>query len=256
MRALFRFLSSSDSSALRAGLLSGAMFLTVAGVFAAGRLGWLPDYAARLLVELRHWQAGPSGPFWVGLAFLAGAFLGAPQFVLIGASVGLFGPVTGGIYAWAATLASALMTFLLGRWGGAGALARFGGAAITRFAGLAAKNGFMTAFLIRNVPSGPFIMVNMVMGAAGMRALPYVLGTALGIVPKIVLIALAGGTVNAAAQGAIGLAAGLTLLAGGVWVAMIVRAPAGLRPGTVPATTGPVAESPEPVATDQVAPPR
>lgn len=237
----------------RAGQLSGAAWsialafglLAATGLLlAAGRLGWSHEWSSGVLVELRHWTAGPLGPVAVGVLFLAGAFLGAPQFVLIGASVGLFGPVTGGLYAWAATLFSAALTFGLGRWGGAGALARFGGPGLTRITRLMAENGFKAAFVIRNVPSGPFIMVNMVMGAAKVRVAPFVFGTALGIIPKIVLIALAGGTLNAASRGALGIAAVLAVLGCIIWAGLALRKRA--DPGS------PGAAAP----TDQVAPPR
>ncbi len=262
MRALFRFLLTLDAGAWRAALVSGGLFVAIAAVFAAGRLGWLPDYSVRILDELRNWADGPFGPLSVGMLFLAGAFLGVPQFVLIGASVGVFGPLTGAIHAWAATLFSAVFTFFVGRWGGAETLARFGGPGIARLTQLVARNGFMAAFLIRNAPSAPFIVVNMVMGAARVGTASFTLGTALGIIPKIALIALAGGTLTEAAKGALGAAAVLALLAGAVWISIVFHTRARMQRELMRGEANPKIpgardrESADPAVQDQVPPPR
>ena len=42
------------------------------------------------------------------------------------------------------------------------------------------------------VPVAPFTVVNMVMGAAGVRMRPYLVGTALGLLPGVVVLTLVG----------------------------------------------------------------
>ena len=51
------------------------------------------------------------------------------------------------------------------------------------------------SLIVRLVPSAPFIVVNMAAGVTPMRVWHFVAGTALGIVPKIVLTAFAGASI-------------------------------------------------------------
>ena len=70
--------------------------------------------------------------------------------------------------------------------------------------GLVARNGFLASLIVRLVPSAPFIVVNMAAGVTPMRALHFVAGTGLGIVPKIVLTAFAGASILQLMRGEIG----------------------------------------------------
>ncbi|MBJ7413713.1 MAG: TVP38/TMEM64 family protein, partial [Phenylobacterium sp.] len=74
-------------------------------------------------------------------------------------------------------------------------LARFSGEGVQRFMRLVGENGFLASLIVRLVPSAPFIVVNMAAGVTPMRALHFVAGTGIGIVPKIVLTAYAGASI-------------------------------------------------------------
>jgi uncharacterized membrane protein YdjX (TVP38/TMEM64 family) len=87
---------------------------------------------------------------------------------------------------------SATVGFGLGRLAGRDALARFGGDLVNNIAARVKENGFLAALVIRLIPSGPFIFVNMALGATGMRGSWFLGGTGAGIVPKILLVAFAG----------------------------------------------------------------
>ena len=52
------------------------------------------------------------------------------------------------------------------------------------------KNGVLWSFVVRLVPTGPFILVNLAAGVSTIRWPSFLLGTALGIIPKIVVVAL------------------------------------------------------------------
>jgi uncharacterized membrane protein YdjX (TVP38/TMEM64 family) len=129
------------------------------------------------------------------------AFFGAPQIALIAGTVAVFGPAEGIILSWLATMISASVGYLIGRVGGEKALARFGGDFAQRIAATVKDNGFLAALIIRLVPSGPFIMVNMARGATGRRSSWFLGGTGVGIVPKIVLVAFAGHGLNELFEG-------------------------------------------------------
>ncbi len=157
-------------------------------LFGAGALGIDRATAAH------EWLAagGPWAPLAAVVAFAALAFLGVPQFVLIAAAVAAFGPWWGGALSWIATLASSLVGFAFGRAFGARALAELGSEAVDRFTQAIGRNGFWASLAVRLVPFAPFVVVNMAAGVAPMRLADFAAGTAIGIIPKIVLTALAG----------------------------------------------------------------
>ena len=52
------------------------------------------------------------------------------------------------------------------------------------------ENTFLASLSVRLIPTGPFVLVNMVAGAASVCFGPFIWGTALGILPKILFVAL------------------------------------------------------------------
>ncbi len=203
---------------------AGLAFVLFGGVglvflFGAGALGLSGPAAAR------HWLAAARGPWALPAAvacFAALAFLGAPQFVLIAAAVAAFGPWRGLGYSWVGTMVSALIGFGLGRlWGGRLlAPAGVGAGTIDRFMTLVARNGVLASLVIRLVPFAPFVVVNIAAGVTAIRLADFAFGTAIGILPKIALTALAGQSILRALTGAgVGVAIGLLVLAAAVWIA-------------------------------------
>ncbi|MEP1230570.1 MAG: VTT domain-containing protein, partial [Litorimonas sp.] len=126
------------------------------------------------------------------IVFCVGAFIGAPQWMLISASVLAFGPVQGGIYAWIATLTSAALDFWIARAIGAARIEKMNGQLLTKIMSAIRKNGFTTSFAVRLVPTGPFILVNFAAGMSNMKFTGFLAGTALGIIPKIMIVSLIG----------------------------------------------------------------
>lgn len=149
---------------------------------------------------------GPWGVPALILTFCACAFIGVPQFLLIGIAVYAFGPLWGAIWAWVATLSSGTVTFWVGRFFGDATLQRLGEGRIKRFTSFVARNAFAASAIVRNVPTGPFLMVNMVFGGIRARFLHYLSGMALGVIPKIALVAFGLQAIQAALQGNIWIA--------------------------------------------------
>jgi uncharacterized membrane protein YdjX (TVP38/TMEM64 family) len=194
MRRILRFLTDMDARAWRMLLVSFVLFGGVGLVFLFG--AQVLGFDGEATVE--EWLGAASGPWALPAAvaaFAALAFIGVPQFVLIAAAVVAFGPMTGMVYSWIGTLASALVGFYVGRFAGARALQTFSGDGIRRFMEMIGRNGFMASVIVRLVPSAPFIVVNMAAGVTPMRVTHFALGTAIGIVPKIVLTAFAGNSI-------------------------------------------------------------
>lgn len=194
MRRFFAFLSNLDAQAWRTLAVSFVLFGGVGVVFFFGAqmLGFDGERT------LEGWLGAAQGPWSLPVAvaaFAALAFVGTPQIVLIAAAVVAFGPQDGALYSWIGTMVSALVGFYLGRAAGAKTLDRFSGPAVQRFMRLVGENGFLASLIVRLVPSAPFIVVNMAAGVTPMRALHFVAGTGIGIIPKIVLTAYAGASI-------------------------------------------------------------
>ncbi|QUD89994.1 TVP38/TMEM64 family protein [Phenylobacterium montanum] len=194
-----------------------------------GGVGLVLLFAAPLLgidreASLKAWLAGAAqGPWALPVAVLvfAGlAFLGVPQVALIAAAVVAFGPQRGMAYSWAGTMVSSLIGFGLGRWFGGRLLETVAGEGVQRFMAMIGRNGFVASFLVRLAPSAPFIVVNMAAGITPMRLIDFVAGTALGIVPKIVLTGMAGRSLMQAAGGGGLREVLLIVLSVGAWVAI------------------------------------
>jgi uncharacterized membrane protein YdjX (TVP38/TMEM64 family) len=164
----------------------------------------------------RRWLAMARGPLAlpaVILAFAALAFLGVPQVALIAAAVLAFGPWTGLIYSWTGTMVSSLIGFGLGRGLGARMIEDWPTA--RRFANLVGRNGLLASLVVRLVPFAPFVLVNITAGVTPMGWIAFIVGTGLGILPKIAVIAFAGHSVMAGGAWIwLALALGVWLLAG------------------------------------------
>ena len=177
-----------------------------------GKLNWLWSFAALavVLVGLLLTRTvidpgdldvaglmGAENPQWYSfpltvLVFILLAFVGMPQWVLIGAAVLVFGPVLGGAISWVATLVSALLNFALGRAMGRERLQRRLGERAKRWVDRVSEEGMMAALIVRLVPVAPFVLINMAAGASNMKARDFAIGTAIGIIPKIAAIAVFG----------------------------------------------------------------
>jgi uncharacterized membrane protein YdjX (TVP38/TMEM64 family) len=210
MARFLDFILNMEGRRWRALLATALLLGATVGLLAIGKSQMGLDAEDRL----EAWLRGYAGSPWafaatIGL-FIIAAFIGAPQFILIAACVVAFGPWFGFLYSWAATIASAAVTYWLGRGPTARLLDRFGGRTLSRLRGFIGKNAFYASFMIRNVPSAPFIVVNMAFGATRASFWRYLAGCALGVLPKTALVAFFGGAVVSAVSG------------DGVWTSLIL----------------------------------
>lgn len=222
MAAIADFINNMDARAWRALFVTLALFVVVAIMLVVGRL----YFGDEIEHFVRAWLGGAEREHWglpaAILIFTLAAFVGAPQFVLIAACVVAFGPEVGFWYAWVATIVSGAVTYYVGKFGGAPTLKRYAGATGGRFTRFMGKNGFLASFVIRFVPSAPFIVVNMTMGAANVGFFPFILGLAFGVLPKTAIVAFAGDGIMDALEGRLGAAALAGAAAIFVWIATVV----------------------------------
>ena len=191
MRRLARFLGSMDAKAITSLAVSLTLLIFVVLMLAYGQ-EWLnlsedEDNLSRILMSVSH---SPWAIIGVMSIFTIMALTGFPQILLITATVIVFGPRVGAVYAWFATMASATLTFGLGHFLGGRWVRRFGGERGQRMIDFLDKHGILASGLIRVVPSAPFIVVNAAAGAAHIPIWKYWVGTGIGIIPKIFLVAV------------------------------------------------------------------
>ena len=227
MKTLLAFFMHMDRKAVHAACVLIVMFAVVTGlmVFARANFEFTQDGLSEVFDYVKN--SPIALPFTMGV-FTAAAFFGIPQWVLIAATVIAFGPIQGGVYAWLSTMVSACVDFWVARRIGAAKIEALSAGLLGRITKLVRKNGVLTSFAVRLVPTGPFILVNMAAGVSGLRFGAFILGTGLGIIPKILVVALLAQGALTSAQGerfAVITAIGLVIVLASMFAARRVLKP-------------------------------
>jgi phospholipase D1/2 len=166
------------------------VLLALCGLAAAWR--WTPLKAftdpGSLLPLMKGLSAGFFGPFQVMAVYVLGGLIMFPIVVLIPATALIYGPFLGPAYALLGCLASALLCYVIGRGMGSDAVCRIAGSRTRAIESRLARHGFLTVALFRFLPVAPYTVVNLAAGAFRMRALDYTAGTAVGLLPGIVIM--------------------------------------------------------------------
>lgn len=172
--------------------------------------------------QVRHL---PAAPLLTVAVFVVGGLVVAPLSLLILATVISFGPLAGGAWAMAGSLASAAVTFAVGRLVGRAAVDRVLGRHATRVERWLEGRGVAMVAIVRNVPAAPYSVVNVIAGSCRVRFVDYMVGTFIGLLPGITALAVFGDQVLRFARDpslatvvgmvvAIGVVSGLSLLVG------------------------------------------
>jgi uncharacterized membrane protein YdjX (TVP38/TMEM64 family) len=162
---------------VRAGLL--VLVLAVGAVVALAVD--LPSVAS-----VRGWldSTGGAGPVLLALALGAALLAPVPRTalsVLAGVVAGFW---TGLAVALGGALLGGLAAFGLSRWLGRGAAARLAGPRLERVDRLVGERGFVSVLSGRLIPVVPFTLLSYAAGLTGVRLLPYLAATAVGLVPS------------------------------------------------------------------------
>jgi uncharacterized membrane protein YdjX (TVP38/TMEM64 family) len=162
---------------LRAAVL---VVVLLAGVGAALTLD-LPSVAT-----VRSWAGGAGvAALVVGYALVLLAPVPRSALsVLVGVVAGFW---TGVAIAFTGGLLAALAAFGLSRALGRSAVLRLAGPRLTRVDGAVSDRGFVAVLTGRLLPVVPFVVTSYGAGLTGVRFLPYLLGTALGLVPSTIV---------------------------------------------------------------------
>jgi len=216
------FLNNMDARAWRAIGVSVALLVVAAAMLVVGRLYYGDQINAFIDATLGQANRGHWGLWATILVFTLTSFVGAPQFVLITACVVAFKPEHGFWYAWIATIVSGAVNYLVGWATRAQTQKRFGGATGGRFTHFMGKNTFLASLLIRNVPSAPFIVVNMAFGVARANFWAFLAGMAIGVLPKTAIVAFGFDVILDAIEGKVGSAVLAGVAAIAIWLIVVV----------------------------------
>lgn len=151
----------------------------------------LTDPAA-LVERLEALGGGPFAPLIVVAAFVLGGFVVLPVTVLIAVTGMMFPPATALAVASCGVLLSAAATYLAGRALGRRALERRMGRRAREVSRALADRGVIAVAALRMLPVAPFTLVNLVVGASRIGLGDYLIGTALGMAPGLVMLTLLG----------------------------------------------------------------
>lgn len=146
----------------------------------------------RIRAALVSVAQGAWGPAVVVAIFIGASMLLFPVTVLIAATAAAFGPWLGFLYAAVGTLLSALASFTIGALIGRETLTGMLGPRLNRIRREVRKKGVFAVAAVRLVPVAPFGVVNLVAGASEIRLLDFALGTAIGMLPGIAVMAMLG----------------------------------------------------------------
>lgn len=189
LRLLGRLLTSMDAKAITSLAVSLILLVFVVLMLAFGQQWLNIDQEDGLTQLLMTAAESPWAVIGVVSIFVFLALTGFPQIFLITATVIVFGPQNGAIYSWIATMTSATLTFGLGHFLGGRWVRRKGGERVQRTIDFIGRHGVLASGLVRVVPSAPFIVVNAAAGAAHIPMWKFWVGTGIGIIPKILVVA-------------------------------------------------------------------
>ncbi|HBF89554.1 MAG TPA: TVP38/TMEM64 family protein [Hyphomonas atlantica] len=189
-----------DANARRGAIIGGGALLVILVLFLIGKTTNLTDLEA-LQTTMESIAASPWALPALIVLFVVGAFVGIPQFALLAISIAMFGPWLGAFMGWIANMVAGATTFYAGRLAGEKTFRRYAGETANKLSGFVGRNALMTSAIVRNVPAGPALLVNMAFGVSHAKFLHYWAGMGVGIIPKIALIAFAGQSLFAAFKG-------------------------------------------------------
>jgi phosphatidylserine/phosphatidylglycerophosphate/cardiolipin synthase-like enzyme/uncharacterized membrane protein YdjX (TVP38/TMEM64 family) len=157
---------------------------------------WTPLHEWVSPVHLAAWTnalaAWPLAPLVVGTGIVLGSLFMIPINLLVLQTAFLFGPVTGFLTAFAGSLVSAVVAFLIGRAVGGYGLQRLSTPRLERLCWRLARRGVLAVAAIRLLPVAPFTMVNLVLGAARIKLWHFTIGTAVGLTPGLLALSIFG----------------------------------------------------------------
>jgi len=193
------------------GLLLIASLVGVAYLFEVTQLGSMLD---RAWIDSEVRGKGMTGELlFLGMGALATA-IGVPRQAIAFLAGYAFDVAFGTLFGVAATVGGCLITFFYARWFGRSLVAAHFYERIRRLDGFIHENTLSMTVLIRLLPAGSNLVTNLAAGVTTIRALPFMLGSALGYIPQTLVFALIGSGISLDPLLRIGLGVMLFLISG------------------------------------------
>lgn len=140
----------------------------------------------------RMLAGSPWAPLSIGAAYIVANLMFVPITAMNAAVILALGAGWGVAYGLYGSVLGAVVLFGIGRLVGRKPLEQLDIKALNKPLELIRKSGLPGLILLRNLPVAPYSVANLVLGASGIRVWVYTLGTALGILPSLLLIAAVG----------------------------------------------------------------
>ena len=137
-------------------------------------------------------KSHPAALIFVVAAYLLGSLVFFPVTILNIATIFTFGPIVGNAYSLAGWLSSAAMGYGIGRSIGRNLLRKITSPRLDRFLRRAESHELLTVLTVRVFPVAPFSVVNLLVGASRIRFWIFLLGSVVGRIPGMIMLALVG----------------------------------------------------------------
>lgn len=179
-------------SAKRPILSTVIVLLALFGIAAAWRWTPLPEWVdvKSLIASVRAFGDSPVAPLMVVGIYALGGLALVPVTLLIVGTTFAFGPLPAFVYSLAGCLASALLSYGIGRLLGRDAARRLFSDRIQRLSRRLRENGLLTMVTVRLLPVAPFTVINLIAGAFRIRLRDFSMGTVIGMAPGIAALSL------------------------------------------------------------------
>jgi uncharacterized membrane protein YdjX (TVP38/TMEM64 family) len=210
---------------------ANARWLVIAlavALVAAAALVWrytpLQDIASpsRLAQWIGTFKDAPGSPVAVVGLYVLGGLLAFPLMLLVAATAVVFEPWIALGVSLVGALASAAVVYGIGAKFARGLAHHAFGPALKRTSAALEARGILAVAAIRTVPIAPFTVVNLAAGSIGLRFTGYMIGTALGLAPGIIVLTAFGSQLRSVWQdptaGKLTVVAAIALL----WIALSV----------------------------------
>ncbi|MDY6841619.1 MAG: VTT domain-containing protein [Pseudomonadota bacterium] len=183
-------------------MLNWSRWLAFAALALAGYLaiqgGWLDFLADKNQVAGYLRSHGVTGFLAVTLAGATFTGVGAPRQLLAFVFGFALGGINGTLLATLTTVIGAAGCFVFARWLLRGSLARRFSHRMQRFDELFKEQTLLKVLMVRMLPVGSNLATNLVAGCSGIRFLPFIVGSAIGYLPQMLVFALAGAGIGSA----------------------------------------------------------
>ncbi|MGZ5085631.1 MAG: VTT domain-containing protein [Usitatibacter sp.] len=122
-------------------------------------------------------------PALVVIAYTPASFIMFPRWLITMTAVLAFGPWEGFVLAMTGVIIAGVVTFVPGRLVQRDTVRRVAGPRLKPVTRFMERKGLVAVTLVRLVPIAPFPVVNLVMGAMGVKLAHFILGTFIGMLP-------------------------------------------------------------------------